>query len=788
MPLKKSSQSGSRQLGSRQQATSLSDAPNPDANYHANRLPTAAHPVAKRGSHPRLNRVMIKRKRFFWLALVLATAASVLIFSGLLGQLPLIGQWFAQEEIPADLNLAQTDSLVAPLVDLPASERADLLQNIVSSGQATDRVRARYLLATDLINQDHGGQALPLLAGLETDYPTLAPQILAKRAGAQTASGDDRAAQKTWQHLLKQYPQSPVSAEALYQLGKQDSKSWDQVLAQFPAHPRSLQIAQARLEKNPKQLDLLLLLSRHGINLENIPEILNRIKKDYGSQLKPENWQDIGFAFWENGFYGSAGDAYSKAPPSAFNLYRAARGAQLGGRLDDAEQGYRSLVQAFPKEKETGLALLRLADLADKPEGAFSNLDQAIERFPEQAPEALLAKSKILQKQGDPTTALQLRQTVLEQHGKSDTAAEIRWQQAEVLDKQGDLNGAWAWAKQIVEQNPDSEVAPQAAFWIGKWAAALEQPPQSQDAFKYTLSRYPDSYYAWRAASLLDWDVGDFSTIRQKMPSIVTPQSRSDLPAGSEALRELYKLGQNQDAWALWQVEFTNRLKPTVAEQFTDGLLRLGMGDNLDGIFMLSSLSWREPADEQAAYKTLRKQASYWQSLYPFPFVQTIEQWAQKRSLNPMLVTALIRQESRFEPKIESSAGAMGLMQVIPETADWVAGQINLKQYDLTQPEDNVNLGTWYLDFTHREYDNNSVFAVASYNAGPAKVAEWIQKYNTSDIDRFVEQIPYPETRGYVEFVLGNYWNYLRIYNPAISQKLAELSPEQAAIALVQMP
>lgn len=724
---------------------------------------------------------MVKRRRF-GLALFLVAATSVLTLGGFWGRLP-IGQ-FVPAQIPADLNLAQTTSLITPLAALPAAERADPLKEISISGSPTDRHRARYLLATDLIAADHGGQALPLLDHLEKDYPVLAPQILAKRAQAQQAASSAEAT-KTWQMLLRQYPQSPAAAEALYALGKQDGKSWDQALAKFPAHPRSLEIAQARLEKKPKQLDLLLLLSRHGIGLENISEILNQIKKEYGSQLKPEDWQDIGFAFWENGLYGSAGDAYSKAPPSAFNLYRAARGAQLGGRLDDAEQGYRALVQAFPKEPETGMALLRLADLADKPEEAFSNLDQAVEQFPDQAAEALLAKSKILQKKNDPTTALKLRQSVLKQYSQSDTAAEIRWQQAELLDQQGDLNGAWAWAKQIVEQNPDSEVAPKAAFWIGKWAGLLKQPPQAQDAFKYTLSRYPDSYYAWRAASLLGWDVGDFSTVRQKTPSIATPQSRSDLPTGSQAMRELYQLGQSRDAWSLWQVEFTNRVKPTVAEQFTDGLIRLGVNDNLDGIFMLSSLSWRKPAEERAEYKTLRKQASYWRSLYPFPFLPIIEQWAQKRSLNPMLVTALIRQESRFEPKIESSAGAKGLMQVIPETADWVASKISLKQYDLTLPDDNVNLGTWYLDFTHKEYDSNSVFAVASYNAGPGKVAEWIQKYS-ADIDRFVEQIPYPETRGYVESVLGNYWNYLRIYNSEISQQLAQLSPEQSAIASSQ--
>lgn len=726
---------------------------------------------------------MMRRKQVFLSVLAVTATVSVLSFGGLLGRLPLVGHWFQPREVStiADSGSSQYSSVLA-YAELPAKERADLLAEIAKRSNSLDRNRARYLLAADLIQQDRGGQALPLLDGLERDYPVLGAQILAKRAQAEAATGNATEAEKTWKTLIKRYPNDPAVAEALFRLGQEDSKYWDQALEQFPAHPRSLEIVQKRLEKDPKQPQLLMLLARHGIHLDGIIGVLNRLKKDYADQLKPEDWEAIAFAYWENAYYGSAGDAYAKAPPSALNLYRAARGAQLGDRYQDAEQGYRALVQAFPKEKETGMALLRLADLADRPEEAISHLDQAIERFPEQAAEALLAKSKILQKQNSPELALQLRQSVLEKYSNSEAAAQIRWEQAELLEQQGDLNGAWAWAKQIVEQNPDYEFAPMAAFWIGKWAAKLDQQTQAQEAFEYTLNRYPDSYYAWRSAALLGWDVGDFSTVRQKLPQITKVAERVNLPAGSDALRELYQLGQDRDAWTLWQVEFTNRLKPTVAEQFTDGLLRLSMDDHLNGIFMLSSLAWRETPEEKAEFKALKQQIGYWQALYPFPYMETIEQWAQQRQLNPMLVIALIRQESRFEPEIESSAGAIGLMQVIPETADWVAKQVSLKDYSLKNPVDNINIGTWYLDYTHREYTNNSMLAVASYNAGPGSVADWIKKYGLDDPDRFVEEIPYPETRGYVESVLGNYWNYLRIYNPEVSQKLAAVSPEHAAV------
>ncbi|NEQ28753.1 MAG: lytic transglycosylase domain-containing protein, partial [Microcoleus sp. SIO2G3] len=346
----------------------------------------------------------------------------------------------------------------------------------------------------------------------------------------------------------------------------------------------------------------------------------------------------------------------------------------------------------------------------------------------------------------------------------------------------GDVNGAWTIARQLVSENPDSEHAPEAAFWVGKWAQQLGQQQEAKTAFEYVLTHYPESYYAWRSAALMGLDVGDFTTVREKLPEVVQPAQRPDLPAGSPALQELYRLGQDRDAWSRWQVEFKSFMQPSVAEQFADGVMRLGVGDNLNGIFMISSLRNREEPDDRTAYHDLKQKISYWQALYPFPYMGQINNWAKERQLNPMLVTALIRQESRFEPKIESSAGAQGLMQVMPGTADWISQQTGVQQYSMSNPDDNIKFGTWYLDYTHREYDNNSLFAVASYNAGPGNIADWIDRFGFRDPDVFVEQIPFPETKGYVESVFGNYWNYLRLYNPKVSEMLDQYSPEHRSI------
>jgi soluble lytic murein transglycosylase len=408
-------------------------------------------------------------------------------------------------------------------------------------------------------------------------------------------------------------------------------------------------------------------------------------------------------------------------------------------------------------------------------EDALKYLNLVIKRFPKQAGEALVEKAEILDTLQSKKLAAQTRQLLLTQYGDSEAAAAYRWKVAQERSSAKDYRGAWLWAQPIPTRNPKSILAPRAGFWVGKWAHKLGRQRDAKAAFEYVLSQFPQSYYAWRSAAMLGLDVGNFDTVRQLNPEVVPP-TRSLLPAGSATLKELYQLGQDLDAGTQWLSEFQNKTQPKLAEQYTDGLMRLAKGENLKGISQVSTLEDRETPQEQVEYKVLSQQLTYWQARYPFPFLEEIETWSQKRQLNPLLVTALIRQESRFEPQIISSAGAVGLMQVMPGTSKWVAGKINLKQYNLEIPQDNIQLGTWFLDYTHREYANNSLLAVASYNAGPGNVSNWQRNLGISDPDEFVEAIPFEETKGYVRQVFGNYWNYLRLYNPEIYQLMAKYS------------
>lgn len=711
--------------------------------------------------------------------LVLGGATAAVLLTGPL-RIPFLPGTNSESGLTDNLN-EETSALA--LAALSPGQRSAQLEAIAQGAPSLDRNRARYMLAVDLIEQDRGGSALPWLEGLENDYPELAASILTRRAQAYAATGNTAQAEETWKAVVEQYGEQPIAAEALFHLGRSNPQYQDQLLAQFPAHPRSVEVALTRLQQNPNQPNLMLLLARHGHYLSDIGSVLDRLRTEFAGQLTPSDWEAIAFAYWEIQRYGSAAEAYTRAEPTALNLYRTARGAQLDQRGRVARERYQALVQAFPEEEESGLALLRLAELAETSAQAIPFLDRAIEQFPEQAAEALKAKADAFLQLNSPDTALIIQQQVLTEYSNSEAAAELRWQQVEQHVRADNLQSAWEWAWQLVEENPDHENAPRAGFWVGKWASQLEKPDDARQAFEYVLAEYPESYYAWRSATFLGWDVGNFGTVRDKLPDVAKPGTQPDVLAGSNTLRELHRLGQSRDAWSLWQVEFTNRVEPTVAEQYTDGLMRLGVNDNLDGIFMLASLDFRDRPEEMEEVAQLQQQAGYWQALYPFPYAESIEQWSQQRQLNPMLVMALIRQESRFEPKIRSVVGATGLMQVMPETADWVANQISLPQYNLEDPNDNINLGTWYLDYTHREYANNSLFAVASYNAGPGSVADWIGRFDYSDPDQFIEQIPFNETKGYVKAVFENYWNYLRLYNPELSQQLANHSQTHSKIA-----
>jgi soluble lytic murein transglycosylase len=145
---------------------------------------------------------------------------------------------------------------------------------------------------------------------------------------------------------------------------------------------------------------------------------------------------------------------------------------------------------------------------------------------------------------------------------------------------------------------------------------------------------------------------------------------------------------------------------------------------------------------------------------FPMPFDTELQRNAKKNNIDSAWAFAIVRRESSFMPDAASGAGALGLMQVMPRTARYIAKKI-IRKSALFNPERNVEIGTQYMRYLMNKMNNNPILATASYNAGWRKVKRWLPEKENIPLDLWIETIPYKETRNYVKAVLA----YQQIYS-----------------------
>ncbi len=165
------------------------------------------------------------------------------------------------------------------------------------------------------------------------------------------------------------------------------------------------------------------------------------------------------------------------------------------------------------------------------------------------------------------------------------------------------------------------------------------------------------------------------------------------------------------------------------------------------------------------AFAEQKQDSMYLPYSYPRGYWKIITKAADTEQLDAHLIAALIREESRFDPKAFSWAGAFGLMQLLPSTAKRLKTEIGItieENHDIFDAEKNIMLGSHYLSKLIEEF-REVPFAIAAYNAGERRLEKWITRFDKGDIAEFIENIPYKETRRYVKKVLKSYWQYRTI-------------------------
>lgn len=152
---------------------------------------------------------------------------------------------------------------------------------------------------------------------------------------------------------------------------------------------------------------------------------------------------------------------------------------------------------------------------------------------------------------------------------------------------------------------------------------------------------------------------------------------------------------------------------------------------------------------------------------YPQPHRDLVITASLEYEVDPYLVFGIIRAESKYQTAARSPVGARGLMQIMPETAEWIASQKGIADFDtdtLHDPQVNVDFGCWYLASLSREFNGQVPLMVAAYNAGRGTVQQWVAKGTWNGDPDDLENIPFDETREYVRNVLKNYEAYKAIY------------------------
>jgi soluble lytic murein transglycosylase-like protein/Tfp pilus assembly protein PilF len=407
-----------------------------------------------------------------------------------------------------------------------------------------------------------------------------------------------------------------------------------------------------------------------------------------------------------------------KSPPglAASAQYQQARAQIALGNTEEGRATLRSLTSAFPKDTSAASALLLLADLAtdeNRDQDARQTLIAMLKRFPS---------------------------------GRQATSARFRAGMISYI--QGDKRGAVAEFDSLVARDSNGTEALAAAYWAGRTYAVQGDKVKSRARWHWVVKEDPLSYYAVLAAKRLNEGL------------VPSGQAATALPHASSVDSAAQRVAALRDVGMQVEAGFEN--DKLFRDALTDQKLLVPTAVALAGGDQAS----RSIALGKRALDDIGPTAQNYRLYFPVLERETLIASSRENGLDPVLVAALIRQESSFNPSATSPAGARGLMQLMPDIGRGLASSKGIAPWNadmLYDPSINIKLGTAHLSGLVRKYPE-VVRALAAYNAGESRVEKWATKTGAVDAEVFTERIPFVETRDYVRTILRNRAYYQALY------------------------
>lgn len=625
---------------------------------------------------------------------------------------------------------------------------------------STDPERRR--LAALLLSSRHSHQPerhWSLLRSQGWGSATLAPVAIKQQALAAEQLGRQDEADRLWQQLETRFPQAASTADALYALGRDQPTRRSALLTRFPSHPAALAAALEQATDKAltptQRLRAVRHLARSGPRWPGAREVLleqcARVRGTANAAVR----QDLAVGLAR---LGDGTEARHCLDQSASTLTNAADTLTIATSLlqgpaaadpalaADGRRALIGLLERWPSSVETDAALRLLAD--DPSSAGLEALQDLPQRWRQQAPvQARLALA-----------GLSHGRQVLQRWPDDPASWELRWQ----LTRRALLQRRWQEVRTLLERPQGQPLpAPLAArehFWLATSLERLGEPGQARSLWRALQRQEGSGYYGWRASVRLG-EIGLTGRLGTAQASALLQQLDqrvwTPLASGDPELDRLWQAGQALEAWEHWLHRRRGQPSQTGDDLRREGLLRLGVGDDGLGLERLerASLRLRLSCEDQDHLE---------RALHPLRFQPEFRRAALGNGLHPALLLGVAKAESQFQPKARSPVGAIGLLQLMPETARDVAGA-PLTEATLEEPGRNSQLGARYLRQLLNQWRDALLPTVASYNAGAGAVATWDLDLLKREPELWVEQIPYPETRLYVKKVLGNAWSYQKL-------------------------
>ena len=306
-------------------------------------------------------------------------------------------------------------------------------------------------------------------------------------------------------------------------------------------------------------------------------------------------------------------------------------------------------------------------------------------------------------------------------------------------------SNAKSLASEYIKKYPTAQNADLATYWIGNIYLHEGKKTEANDYFKKVILNFPDSYYAFRS----------YLKTNRITNSIITTQIEPQdilFPYIGKVDAKIIKLVEMKD-YDMLSLIYEN-------DKFIQSWLLYEKDEKSRAMCMARDAMAKL---EQKPDKTDLR----WRLVYPTFLYEDMKKYSLEAGTNPVLMLALTREESYFNPEANSYVGAGGLMQLMPSTAKEINRIKNLGMTSLNElknPDVNLRLGNHYYKFVLNGLNNNNILSVAAYNGGIGSISRWKKGLEYRDIDEFIEKIPYTETRVYVKKVFRTYWNYARLY------------------------